>query len=302
MASDKIGKTFQVSVIVNVWGNDNAVSLSRSLLSVQRQSRKPDEVLIVVDGQINNSLNVIIQEFIQVSAFPVVRIDLANASGLWNARNTGIRSAKHEYIAVQDADDVMHPDRLRIQLDQIRQNDVDVLGTPVYEFDSVKETVIGIRSMAASNQINKKMIWQNVLNHSSVMVRKSAIVSAGGYRNVYLSEDYDLWLRLIYAGKKLSTTECVLQAFSVDGDLNRRRGGFKFISSELEIHRLLRSLKLINALTSWIRLALRLAFRLSPRFVRQIHRQQIQSQSSKRSASNLEEFLSSPPNYINPIL
>ena len=288
-----------VSVVINIWGNDNEDPLVRSLRSIQRQNYKPDEVLVVIDGPINERLDKIIEDFAKTASFLVKRIHLPIASGLWNARNVGIRSAAHEFIAVHDADDVMHPDRLRIQLEQIMNAEIDVLGSPVYEFDAISERVLGLRMLSGNDQLTKKMLWQNVINHSSVMLRKSAVVGVGGYRNVHLAEDYDLWLRLMCAGKNLCTSDLVLQAFAVDSQLSRRRGGTKFIASEFALHRLVRSLKLQNILVSWVRLTLRLAYRLGPKFSRQIHRSRVQARQSKNSAINLEEFLNNPPLHIN---
>ena len=288
-----------VSVVVNIWGNDNEDSLVRSLRSIQRQNYKPDEVLVVIDGPINERLDKIIEDFAKTAGFAVKRIHLPIASGLWNARNVGIRSAAHEFIAVHDADDVMHPDRLRIQLEQIVNAEIDVLGSPVYEFDAISERVLGLRMLAGNDQLTRKMLWQNVINHSSVMLRKSAVVGVGGYRNVHLAEDYDLWLRLMRAGKNLCTSDFVLQAFAVDSQLSKRRGGIKFIASEFALHRLVRSTKLQNVLVSWVRLLLRLTYRLGPRFSRQIHRSRVQTKQSNNSAINLEEFVNNPPLNIN---
>ena len=288
-----------VSVVINIWGNDNEDPLVRSLRSIQRQNYKPDEVLVVIDGPINERLDKIIEDFAKTASFLVKRIHLPIASGLWNARNVGIRSAAHEFIAVHDADDVMHPDRLRIQLEQIMNAEIDVLGSPVYEFDAISERVLGLRMLSGNDQLTRKMLWQNVINHSSVMLRKSAVVGVGGYRNVHLAEDYDLWLRLMCAGKNLCTSVFVLQAFAVDSQLSKRRGGTKFIASEFALHRLVRSTKLQNVLVSCVRLILRLTYRLGPKFSRQIHRSRVQARQSKNSAINLEEFLNNPPLHIN---
>ena len=292
-------KLIQVSVVLNIWGNDNEDSLIRSLQSIRRQNHKPDEVLIVVDGPISERMQRIIQVFVKSVSFLVTQIDLPIATGLWNARNVGIRAAEYEFIAVHDADDVMHPDRLRIQLNHFESAEIDVLGSPVYEFDAISERVLGLRMLAGNDLLTRKMLWQNVINHSSVMLRKSAVLGVGGYRNVHLAEDYDLWLRLICAGKNLCTTDFVLQAFSVDSDLNKRRGGTKFVSSEFALHRLVRSTKLQNILVSWVRLVLRLCYRLGPRFLRQVHRSKLQVKKSKNSALNLEEFLNNPSLNIN---
>ena len=299
MPNNASQKPNQVSVVLNIWGKDNENCLRRSLESIRRQNQRPDEVLIVIDGPINEDLHKIIQGYEMSSSLPINRIDLPIASGLWNARNVGILAAKHEFIAVHDADDVMHPDRLRIQLEQIMNAEIDVLGSPVYEFDAISERVLGLRILAGNDQLTRKMLWQNVINHSSVMLRKSAVVGVGGYRNVHLAEDYDLWLRLMRAGMNLCTSDFVLQAFAVDSQLSKRRGGTKFIASEFALHRLVRSTKLQNILVSWVRLTLRVAYRLGPKFSRQIHRSRVQTKQSNNSAINLEEFVNNPPLNIN---
>lgn len=289
---DKAGqKPLQVSVVLNIWGNDNEKSLFRSLQSIRRQTHKPDEVIIVVDGPISDRLHKLIRDFTESDTISVKRIDLPIATGLWNARNIGIRAAKHELIAVHDADDVMHPDRLGIQLNHFESAEMDVLGSPVYEFDAINERVLGLRLLTLNDQLTRKMLWQNVINHSSVMFRKSAVVGVGGYRNVHLAEDYDLWLRLICAGNKVCATKLVLQAFSVDGQLNKRRGGIRFFASEMSLHRLVRSTSAQNIFVSWTRLILRLCYRLGPRYLRNNYRRKMLAKKSECYAYNLEEFL-----------
>jgi hypothetical protein len=298
-SSNSIHHALRVSVVLNVWGKDDETSLIRSLNSIERQKQKPDELLIVIDGPISEGLQKVLQDFRNMASFPVIQIDVPITGGLWNARNIGIQAAKYEFVAVHDADDVMHPDRLRIQLEQIGSAEIDILGSPVYEFDADTEKVLGLRSLAVVNQVSSKMLWQNVINHSSVMLRKSAVISVGGYRNVYLSEDYDLWLRLIGAGKNITTNEFVLQAFSVDSQLSKRRGGIRFVSAELTLHRLIRATHEQSLLISWARLLLRLIFRLGPRFLRQSYRTGFQAKKSQNIALNLDEFLTNSPLNIN---
>ena len=288
----------RVSVVVNVWGGDEPASLKRSLSSISSQRLRPDEVVVVVDGPISTEIEEEIQRFRNEATFPARTIYIQSPKGLWNARNVGIGEAEHEIVALHDADDVMHPERLQFQTKAIAENGLDVLGSPVYEFDSVQERILGVRSLARSDQLSRKMIWQNVVNHSSVTLRKSVVLGVGGYRNVHLAEDYDLWLRLIFAGKNVSCTEEILQAFSVDSNLSKRRGGSKFISSEFALHRLIRSKSSVNVFVLWVRLISRLAFRLSPRIIRKAHRVRFQVIKSPEYEPNLLEFVNNPPRRI----
>lgn len=284
-----------VSIVLNIWNGDNHVSLRRSLNSISQQKLKPDEVIAVIDGAISSDLEGVVSQFIKQNDFRVQLIRLPTAKGLWNGRNQGIAASRNEFIALHDADDVMHPERLSVQIRQMLTNNFDVLGSPVFEFNSTSGEIIGLRKFDTDKGILKKMLWQNVINNSSVMLRKSAVDSVGGLRNVYLAEDYDLYLRLFRAGKIFSISGQVLQAFSVDGKTSKRRGGFKFFSAELSLHQTVKSFNYFKFLRLYLRLFLRLVFRFSPNFVRDFHRKFFHFQTANEQFSNLDDFLNCPP-------
>ena len=111
-------------------------SLTRSVNSIIKQNHIPDEVIVVIDGPIGSDLAEVISKFVKKSDISVKLIHLPTTAGLWNARNQGISVARNEFIALHDADDVMHPDRLGVQIEQMLTDKIDVLGSPVFEFDS----------------------------------------------------------------------------------------------------------------------------------------------------------------------
>jgi len=83
--------------------------LADALQSIARQTRPPDEVL-VVDGQSTDRTAQIAQ------AFPGVRYLLQPDHGIANARNLAIREVSGEFVAFLDADDLWTPDKLAAQL------------------------------------------------------------------------------------------------------------------------------------------------------------------------------------------
>jgi len=284
-----------VSIVLNIWDGDNYVSLRRSLNSISQQELKPDEVIVVIDGVISSDLETIVSQFAKQDDFRVQLIRIPTAKGLWNGRNQGIAASRNEFIALHDADDVMHPERISVQIGQMLANDIDVLGSPVFEFDSISGEIIGLRKFDTDKEILKKMLWQNVINNSSVMLRKSAVDAVGGLRNVYLAEDYDLYLRMLHANKNISVTSQVLQAFSVDGKTSKRRGGVKFFSSELSLHQTVKLFNYFGFLRLYLRLFLRLVFRLSPNFVRDFYRKFFQLRTANKQIRNLDDFLNCRP-------
>lgn len=261
----------RVSVVVNVWGGDEPASLKRSLSSISSQRHRPDEVVVVVDGPISGELEEEIQSFKNGATFLVKAIYIQSPKGLWNARNVGIGEAEHEIVALHDADDVMHPERLRIQLNELRLNAIDVLCTPAWEFDAESGQITNLR-MCSEEVINiRMMFWNNPINHSSVIARKDTLIKIGGYRNLHLSEDYDLWLRLLIAGKSIRQSRYVLQALGVNSTFLARRGGSKFFSSEKVLHGLFQQITTFSTMNLWVRLIARLSYRLGPALLRKVH-------------------------------
>lgn len=276
-----------LTVVLNVWGNDDPISLVRSLQSIKAQVSRPQELIVIVDGPINGDLENSIQQF-HDQIQQIIRIPVAK--GLWNGRNIGIATAKTEFVALHDADDVMHPLRLAIQLKEIEDKNADVVVSSVYEFDSETEQIIGLRELCDNTNLTKKMRWQNVINHSSVMLRKSAFVDVGGYRNVHLAEDYDLWIRMIQNKKTFICTSQVLQAFSVDRGLTKRRGGFEFIHSEFAINNTLSGAFGMKVLERTLRLIARIIYRIGPGVIRKLHRKIIQVKK-QNTYDSLADFL-----------
>ena len=84
----------------------------------------------------------------------------------------------------------------------------------------------------------------------------------------------------------------------MDGKTSKRRGGIKFISSEMTIHNLIRSFNSFGVLRLYLRLFLRLVFRLSPNFVRSFYRKFFQLKMSNKQIKNLEDFLNCPPELV----
>ena len=138
-----------ISIVLNIWKGDEPSSLTRSVNSIIKQNHIPDEVIVVIDGPIGSDLAEVISKFVKKSDISVKLIHLPTTAGLWNARNQGISVARNEFIALHDADDVMHPDRLGVQIEQMLTDKIDVLGSPVFEFNSDNGKIIGLRHFSA---------------------------------------------------------------------------------------------------------------------------------------------------------
>lgn len=84
--------------------------IARALTSVAKQTRPPDEVIVIDDGSKDDTAEQV-KSFKRQSSLKVVLQRQANR-GLAATRNVGVRSAQGDLVAFLDADDVIYPEFL----------------------------------------------------------------------------------------------------------------------------------------------------------------------------------------------
>ena len=103
-----MNEQIDISLIIPVYNVEKY--LRRTLESVENQTFKNFEVIIVNDGSTDGSLE-IIQEFVNKHD-NFILVDQEN-SGVGMARNAGIRVSRGIYIAFLDSDDFLEPNYLK---------------------------------------------------------------------------------------------------------------------------------------------------------------------------------------------
>lgn len=169
--------------------------LADAIKSVIQQSFEDWELILINDGSIDGSLK-IAKFFAQKDNRIRVISDGLNKK-LPYRLNQIIDESKGEYIARMDADDLIHPDRIKIQLEFLEKNN---------NFDLVSTGVVSIND---KNQIRGIRCLENIYTDFSIVKRNYPIVHASVLarkswynRNQYdislpRSEDFELWCRTI---------------------------------------------------------------------------------------------------------
>ncbi len=184
--------------------------LATSIGSLLEQSFRDWEMICVNDGSRDESLQ-ILERFSSIDN----RIRIINQPnrGLVAALQQAVEASRGRLIARMDADDIAMPDRLEKQVAFMQQNpEVVALGGAAIEMDVDGRPLRITRFPSDSNTLVERLLRrESALIHPSVMMCKTAMQKAGGYRSKYQwIEDHDLWLRISKLGKITNLENVVL--------------------------------------------------------------------------------------------
>jgi cellulose synthase/poly-beta-1,6-N-acetylglucosamine synthase-like glycosyltransferase len=183
-----------VSVVMSVLNGE--LFLSEAVESILAQSFTDFEFIIINDGSTDETATLL--DRYQKSDFRV-RVYHQQHNGLVESLNRGCAFAQGKYIARMDADDIALKDRLLSQVDFMEKHpDVVVLGGAV-EFIDTEGEALGVVSTnpISDHQIRAALVSGCPFWHPTVLIRRDALHSVGGYRKKFIdAEDCDLWLRM----------------------------------------------------------------------------------------------------------
>lgn len=170
--------------------------------SVLMQTYEDFEMIIVNDASPDKPM-----EFLDQLAGMDKRIKVLSHEknrGISAARNTAIRQAKGDCIALLDQDDLWLPDKLRIQIDYLKEHRdtglvfsnyhrIDKIGTITGQGKKCK-TIVG--NSQESTLIN--LFMKNRITACSVLFRRECLDTVGTFDESLTggTDDYDMWLRI----------------------------------------------------------------------------------------------------------
>lgn len=188
----------RVSVVMPVFNGKRHVN--GAITSLLAEDYEDFELIAVDDGSTDGTPEILRRRAANDPRIVVLRQE---NRGIAEALNAGMAVARGEYIARLDADD-LHVNRLRRQVELLdRERDVVLVSTWFDLFDD-DERPAGSYRVAEPPAVTRWLLnFYNVLGgHAQVMFRRDAALAAGGYRAAFsIAEDYDLWTRLLDAGR-----------------------------------------------------------------------------------------------------
>lgn len=184
----------KVSVIIPTY--NYARYLPDAIESVLSQTFSDYEIVIVDDGSTDNTV-----EVLQPYTGKIKYIYKENG-GLSSARNVGIQNSIGEYLVFLDSDDMLMPDKLKIQTAILDDNpEVGFVYSDEYIMHGEdKDNMYRAREgrQLPSGNIFKEFFLDSFIAVMTVMVRRSCLDQVGLFdENLPCNEDDDLWLRIL---------------------------------------------------------------------------------------------------------
>ena len=255
-------KISSFTVLMCTYFKDDSYLLEKSIESVFKNSIKPNYFILTIDGPIPKLNEKIINKISR--KYPIQLNVLEKNIGLALALNSALSLVKTDWVARADSDDINLKDRFKKQL-SFTNNKFDVIGSNILEIDKSGNLPKLTKNIPVTNrEIKKYLKLRNPINHMTVFFKTKLIKSVGGYPNIYLREDYGLWIKLSKKGAIFHNIDEVLVHVNGGNTLYKRRGGLKNAIAELKLQLLLYKCKIKPLFLAFFHLILRGTFLLLP--------------------------------------
>lgn len=181
----------KISVVIPMYNSEKTIE--RALDSVVNQTYNGYlEIIVVNDGSKDNSQQ-IVEQFIANNPNRDIKLINQQNGGVSKARNTGLKNATGEIIALLDSDDAWFEDKLQIQMNILKSNNlIDFLGASFEGF--------GLKNREEEELLKiefKDLLYKNYFQPSTIIF-KSEIINKIGYfdENQRYAEEGNYFMRI----------------------------------------------------------------------------------------------------------
>lgn len=183
--------------------------IAEALSSVRNQSFTDWELILVEDGS-KDSTEKIVTNFAKEVSQRVIYQRHEDKQGPSASRNSCIKKADGEYIALLDADDYWAISHLETIVSHFLRSNADIVHSGSILFDDATGKELEIRAPLESQTDNFLISLYNhsyIIQPSSVVLRKKIFSKAGFFDHYFhYCEDMEYWFRAARAGCLFSYT------------------------------------------------------------------------------------------------
>ena len=203
----------EVSVLLPA--RNAAPTVASAVRSVLAQTRPALEIIVVDDRSTDGTAAILRGLASEDSRLKVIP---GTGSGLVAALNLGLGHCRGDYVARMDADDESLPERLAASVAALEADpSLAAVGTQVEIFREDRPVSPNMQAYArwmngltTPERLFADRLVESPLCHPSATLRRAVLEDVGRWREGEFAEDYELWLRLLDKGNRLTNVPRVL--------------------------------------------------------------------------------------------
>ncbi len=171
-------------------------TIEEAIMSVIVQLRPDDELIIVDDGSIDGTCEIVSRLEGRHECIQFIR---SSHLGPGAARNIAIQSAKNPWLCFIDSDDIWYEGKLDAVAQVIAEySSVNFICHSEYHVHGHERCLVNY-SLAYNKQINvsEQLYMRNLFSTSAVSCRRDLVLKSGMFDETLMNaQDYELWLRM----------------------------------------------------------------------------------------------------------
>lgn len=210
-----------VSVIMATF-NEPSKMVGKAIKSILDQTYENIELLVFDDSTNQETIDAI-DQLTDDSRMQVFRFE--KRKGFVPSLNEGLKLAKGKYIARMDGDDYSYLDRIEKEVSYLENNpEITVIGGQMDIMNGNDEVVSHRTYPTDGLKLWFFSCFRSPVGHPTVMFRRTIVDKDYRYNEqLKMSEDIDLWLRLMNDGYKFANISDTVLKYRVQDDFNNKR-------------------------------------------------------------------------------
>lgn len=198
-----------VSIIIPIY--NRSLLIGETLDSILIQSYPHWECLVIDDGSTDHTEDVVRNYCEKDERFQFYKRPQDRPKGGNACRNYGLEICKGDYVNWFDSDDLMHPDKLKLQVMVLEHSDAPFSVCQSLVFEDQIENTIGLRSETLiSNHVFDDFLKKRIIWLTQAPLFKKSIFKDNHFRfdeTLQAGQEWELFTRLLFDYKNYHVIE-----------------------------------------------------------------------------------------------
>jgi len=234
-----------ISIIMPTY--NYGIFIGESLRKLQKQTYQNWECVIVDDGSMDNTKEIVANFVIEDKRFIYI---YQENQGVSAARNLGLKEIRGDYVQFLDADDYLADDKLEKNIRLIKEEKLDLVYNDECWFTLDKNRqIIPQKTLFKKVNIQEdytermiQFISSNPFAINNPLFSKVLLEKVGVFQtDIHLGEDWLLWFQIAYTNPRIGKSKDVLVYIQLHNINKKQR---KYLQSQIRVRNMMATYRL----------------------------------------------------------